>query len=87
MRALFSQISALQVMNSCYKSEWTKFTTNPVKMIMDFLIFKTVLFHTLWQNLIENGKIKEYLKFFRKSKTEDVEDEAIIFDRRALGQL
>jgi len=56
-------------------------------MIMDFLIFKKALSHTLWQNLIENGKISEYLKFLRKTKTKDVEDEATIFDCRAVGQL
>ena len=56
-------------------------------MVVDFRIFKEALFHTLWQNLNENSMVREYLKFFRKSKTKDVEDEVTIFDRRPVGQL
>lgn len=62
-------------------------TTNSANMVVDFLTFKKALFHTLWQNLNENGKIREYLKFFRKTKPKDVEDEVTIFDRRPVGQL
>lgn len=46
----------------CYKSEWTNYATNSVNMIVDFLTLKKALFHTPWQNLIENGKIRERLK-------------------------
>lgn len=57
-------------------------TMPQTQLTWSWIFFNTVkkaLFHTPWQNLIENGKIREYLKFFRKSKTKDVEHEVTIW--------